>query len=204
MAYKDLNKRRLTDRKYYQKNKERIRECKRKNYQKNREKILKQKRDRYVPNHHKCNDCYKMVSLKAKRCSSCSMKKIRKGGNHITPEGIKRLSESKLGPKNPQYGKKRKRIINRQGYIFLYVPGHPNRTRQGYVAEHRLIFENKLGRYLNHMEVIHHINEKREDNRIENLMLFESNSKHLSFHRKIKQFGITNPILRQIENGKAM
>jgi hypothetical protein len=58
----------------------------------------------------------------------------------------------------------------------------------------------KIGRYLKPYEVIHHLNEKRDDNRIENLMLFSSHSEHMKFHTKIKSFGMTNPIRRQISN----
>ncbi|MCH8872064.1 HNH endonuclease [candidate division KSB1 bacterium] len=49
-------------------------------------------------------------------------------------------------------------------------------------------------------ECIHHIDFNKKNNKIENLMLFKSNSAHQKFHIKIRQFGITNPILRQIKN----
>ena len=88
---------------------------------------------------------------------------------------------------------------NSKGYIYVYSPNHPYSNKK-HVAEHRLIVENKIGRYLKKEEIIHHINEKRNDNRIENLMIFKNCSEHMKFHQKIRQFGITNPIKRQIEN----
>ena len=100
------------------------------------------------------------------------------------------------GKDHPAWKKGR---ISQHGYVLIHSPKHPFRDRGGYVAEHRLIVEDKIRRHLKSKEVVHHINEKRDDNRIENLMLFSSNGEHISFHRKIQQFGMTNPIRRQIK-----
>ena len=64
------------------------------------------------------------------------------------------------------------------GYIRIYRPKHPLADHQGYVKEHRLIMEEKLGRYLKRNEVIHHINGNKSDNRIENLALYDRQSEH--------------------------
>lgn len=66
-----------------------------------------------------------------------------------------------------------------KGYLMRYMPDHPLATKHGYVAEHRLVMEEQLGRYLLHREVVHHKNRDTRDNRPENLELYEANSKHL-------------------------
>lgn len=63
------------------------------------------------------------------------------------------------------------RSHNRKGYILIACPNHPNKDRRGYVLEHVLIMEKKLGRYLLDREIVHHRNGIVWDNRIDNLEL---------------------------------
>ena len=85
------------------------------------------------------------------------------------------------GEKHP--GWKGGKTIGSNGYIFIYKPDHPFAQKIGYVSEHRLVMEKKLGRFLKPFETVHHINGDKQDNRIENLIMFSSNIKHLSFHK---------------------
>ena len=79
------------------------------------------------------------------------------------------------GPKNWKGGRNK---VN-TGYIKALAKGHPAADKNGYVLEHRLVVEEKLGRKLLPNERVHHINGIRDDNRPENLELWlvKGNSK---------------------------
>lgn len=61
-----------------------------------------------------------------------------------------------------------------KGYLLVYQPDHPWAQKSGYVAEHRLVMEQALGRYLLPLETVHHKNGVRDDNRPENLEVWYS------------------------------
>lgn len=75
------------------------------------------------------------------------------------------------------------------GYILKRCPGHPRaKTKGSYVPEHILVMEHHIGRYLFYYgsnnpenEIVHHINENKQDNRIENLQLMTARQ-HSSLH----------------------
>lgn len=91
-------------------------------------------------------------------------------------EGLASMREWHKNRSVPPAWKGGRTIIS--GYVYIYSPEHPNRTKDKYVCEHRLVMEKKLGRYLKKEEVVHHINHNRLDNSIENLMLLPSTGKH--------------------------
>lgn len=76
-----------------------------------------------------------------------------------------------------------------RGYKYLLRPKHPFSGVQGYVAEHRLVAEEKIGRLLDPKEVVHHINEDRGDNRPNNLIVLSKSDHHLlhRYYEKLKR-----------------
>jgi hypothetical protein len=64
-------------------------------------------------------------------------------------------------------------VLDRNGYVRVYEPDHPRATKAGWQFEHRLIVEQRLGRYLERHEHVHHVNGKKDDNRPENLIVMD-------------------------------
>lgn len=107
---------------------------------------------------HKCLICDKEFTVPRwdhERRRTCSMK----------CRGLY-MSQRKSG-ENSHWWKGGRRII--KGYVYLKSYKHPNRNINNYVAEHRLIMEKYIGRYLVKNEQVHHKNGIKDDNRIENL-----------------------------------
>lgn len=66
------------------------------------------------------------------------------------------------------------RLINNYGYVMVYRPDHPAVSKARCIAEHRLVMEQVLGRFLTADENVHHLNGIRDDNRPENLELWNT------------------------------
>jgi hypothetical protein len=111
-------------------------------------------------------------SLKGKKPSNEHRRKIKENHAHANISGEKHY--------NWKGG-----IKNYDGRIFILKPDHPHANKSGYVRQSRLVMEEKLGRYLKPSEVVHHKNGKKDDDRPENLELFESQNSHTSFHHKM-------------------
>ena len=93
-------------------------------------------------------------------------------------------TQFKAGPRPETKGKgnshwKGGKIIH-QGYVYIRAQDHPY-AKNGYMQEHRLVMEKKLGRFLKPQEIVHHMTHDTMDNRIENLMLLNQ-SKHATGH----------------------
>lgn len=114
----------------------------------------------------------KKMSITAigRKHSSKTRKKISetRKGIRFSEEHIKNIKIARLAWLNKNGIKPR---ANDKGYILIYSPEHPNRTKKNHVFEHRLVMEKKIGRFLKKDEQVHHRNGIKNDNRIENLAI---------------------------------
>lgn len=78
--------------------------------------------------------------------------------------------------------------IIRDGYRFIKLPDHPNARSNGYIAEHRLVLSEKIGRPLKPNELSHHINHDKLDNSPDNLVLVRR-AAHSRSHRLERTLG---------------
>jgi len=100
----------------------------------------------------------------------CSLDcKYKTGHSQETREKIKTARANQVFISRP---------ILRSGYIYLKSWGHPFCGKQGYVAEHRLVIERHIGRFLNPEETIHHRDGNKTNNNISNLELFATRGEH--------------------------
>jgi len=71
------------------------------------------------------------------------------------------------------------------GYKQLLKPSHPDSDKRGYIAEHRLVLSEKIGRRLLPEEDTHHIDFNKTNNNPENLYLFPNRAEHSRFHKNL-------------------
>lgn len=121
----------------------------------------------------------KKISEGAKKGNSGKHMKGRK----LPKEWRENIGNAQRGDKN--YFWAGGKYISR-GYVLIWQPHHPLANNKGYVYEHRLVMESKIGRFLKKEERVHHINEIKDDNRIENLTLFANEPEHQKHHWSIK------------------
>src|SRR5699024_7530836 len=75
------------------------------------------------------------------------------------------------------------RKMNNEGYVLLKIPTHPLSFSNGYVLEHRVVFESIIGAYLDKEVIVHHINGIKHDNRFSNLQMMDRGY-HTTLHHK--------------------
>ena len=142
---------------------------------------------------NRCLDCGKPCTLKATRCKSCAFKFMwRTGVRQKSPPqicidcgkpctfGAKRCKSCNTKEQwRTGYMREVHKASKRhsKGYILIYSPNHKRSNKNGFVLEHILVLEQKLGRLLKQGEVGHHLNGIKSDNRPQNLVAL-SDKKH--------------------------
>lgn len=76
------------------------------------------------------------------------------------------------------------RRLSSGGYVLIYLPTHPRATSSGSVFEHILVAESAVGKALPEGAVVHHVNDRKDDNVPSNLCLLQNNVEHLELHRR--------------------
>jgi hypothetical protein len=75
------------------------------------------------------------------------------------------------------------RIADQAGYVLVHRPDHPTARKDGYVFEHRLVYEMTHNVSLPRHVLVHHINGNKTDNRPANLVA-TTRKKHIDVHSK--------------------
>lgn len=144
-----------------------------------------------------CNKIFQVIYFRKNSAKFCSQKcsqiyhagknhhQFNKSRSKKTCQKIANTLKGKMvGSKAP--GWKGGIQHHTSGYILIYSPKHPFCNKQKYVFEHRLIAEKHISRYLKRNEIVHHINEIKDDNRPKNLYIMTI-TEHKHFHQlKIK------------------
>lgn len=119
-------------------------------------------------------------------------------------------SESQKGDKS--YNWNGGKTTNKKGYVLILCPGHHRSDSKGYVMKHIAVWENATGILVPRDCCIHHLNGKKNDNRIENLCLMKFSAHtvyhhlgtHMSKETKNKQREARNKfnVKRSLSNGQ--
>ncbi len=104
--------------------------------------------------------------------------------SHLSAEAVRRLMKQ-YGIQPRRRGRKLRQggdcsVQDSDGYVLERSVGHPDAVN-GYVRAHRLVMERVLGRRLKKGESVLHLNGVRDDNRPENLRVFDSSSNLASY-----------------------
>jgi hypothetical protein len=89
-----------------------------------------------------------------------------------------------FGEKNFQW--KGGRRVTGRGYVFICTPHHPRTNSTGGVAEHVLVCERALGKFLPPGAIPHHVNGNPGDNANNNLVICQNEAYHQLIHKRMR------------------
>lgn len=125
------------------------------------------KPEKYLPPKF-CQKC------KNPKCQTCGIKFTVTNQQIMNPNWGNYCSKKCMGDATPQRYKK-------NGYWCIKATGHPRAYESSFYYEHILVMEEKIGRYINKNEIVHHKDGNRLNNNLNNLEL-KTRSEHASFH----------------------
>lgn len=119
-------------------------------------------------------------------CPDCKQERIISHKNYYKSKKDLFICSKCSAIKNGLKRRKNKLKITIHDYVKIYFPEHPMSDLRGEVYLHRLIISNKLKRLLKSDEYVHHIDENKENNNINNLKLVspkEHNTIHIVWNK---------------------
>ena len=119
----------------------------------------------------KCQNCGGMFPPKRKEQEYCSRSCAS------VKKGQARRGQKTGARKNWEY----KKNLDKDGYVRVYGLLHPYSEGRKMIPEHVVVMELSVGRRIKSIEVVHHKNGNRQDNRLVNLQLM-TKSEHLQLH----------------------
>jgi len=123
-----------------------------------------------------------------KKCECGCGQEVRPGNRFVH-------GHNSRGTSNPKWRGGQTRHDGR--YVLTLRREHPRANARGYVPEHILVAERSLGRHLRAPHEVHHVNERKDDNRPENLVVCQDRAYHLLLHVRAAALRATgNPDMR--------
>lgn len=92
------------------------------------------------------------------------------------------VSSILTGTTNLGYTPNWNKVSRSAGYPVVYCPDHPNAWSTGYIFCHRVVAEQNIGRLLLPTEIVHHLDEDKDNFHPDNLEVLQSQTEHAKRH----------------------
>lgn len=91
-------------------------------------------------------------------------------------------------------------MIN-NGYNLIKPTDSNDAMSNGFQYEHIAVAEKKLGRELKKGEVVHHLDENKQNNSPDNIIIFATNAEHTAFHKGNKEIYFDSDGIAHVDVG---